>query len=158
MATTNLTTLIQQIVAEAQRLSIAYTNQQHAPVNYACVFTQSADEYEDMVRIANQLGPVVQETAMGPVFHVVPIVTVAGELRLLKIRRPDPKRPERGYADFTVSDYETFKKTYLGKPGFGIIKRVEMEMIELVDPSYNAVAYYAHPTLATVLGINLHDR
>lgn len=29
-----------------------------------------------------------------------------------------------------------------------------MEMIELMDSSYNAIAYFSHPTLATVLKIN----
>ena len=72
---------------------------------------------------------------------------------MLKIRRPDPKRPERGDADFTVSDYQTFKKTQLGKPGFGLIERTNMEMLELVDPDFDVLAYYSHPTLAEVLGI-----
>lgn len=91
---------------------------------------------------------------MGPVFHITPIATAAGDLELLKIRRPDPKREEMGDADFTLSDYESFKKKYLGKPGFSLIKRPDMEMIELMDSSYNAIAYFSHPTLATVLKIN----
>jgi hypothetical protein len=88
---------------------------------------------------------------MGPVFHIAPLSTVAGALRLLKIRRPDSKRPEKGDADFTVTDYGKFKKKHLGRPGFSIIKRPGMEIIELIDPSYNVIAYYSHPTLATVL-------
>jgi len=59
-----------------------------------------------------------------------------------------------GDADFTAGDYESFKKKYLGKPGFRLIKRPDMEMIELMDSSYDAVAYFSHPTLATVLKIN----
>ena len=146
--------LVQEIVAESRRLSAAHTSEHQAPVNYACVFTHSVSEYEEMIKVTRQLGPMVQDTAMGPVFHIPPLSTVAGTLRLLKIRRPDPKRPERGDADFTVADYEKFKKTYLGRPGFGIIKRAEMEMIELIDPSYNVIAYYSHPTLATVLKLD----
>ena len=146
--------LVQEIVAEARRLSVAYTAEEKAPVNYACVFAQGEAEYQELVDLARTLGPIVQETATGPVFHIAPLATVAGNLELLKIRRPDPKRPERGDADFTVADYENFKKTYLGKPGFGIIKRPEMEMIELIGPSYNAIAYFSHPALATILKIN----
>jgi len=72
-------------------------------------------------------------------------------LELLKTRRPDPKREKMGDADFMAVDYEDFKKKYLGKPRFILIKRPDMEMIELIelmDLSYNAIAYFFHPTLA----------
>lgn len=145
---------IQEIIAEAQRLCAAKTHESATPVNYACIFSQSIGEYQESVGLACRLGAVVQDTKMGPVFHITPIATAAGDLELLKIRRPDPKREEMGDADFTLSDYESFKKKYLGKPGFSLIKRPDMEMIELMDSSYNAIAYFSHPTLATVLKIN----
>jgi hypothetical protein len=149
----DLKKLVREIVAEARRLSNAYTSEGNAPVNYACVFAQNEAEFDGLANFARQLGPMVQDTSMGPVFLIAPLQTVAGDLELLKIRRPDAKRLERGDADFTVADYESFKKTYLGKPGFGFIKRPEMEMIELIDPSYNAVAYFSYPTLAAILKI-----
>lgn len=154
MTIDELKKLAQEIVAESRRLSVTYISEQQAPVNYACIFTQSEAEYKEMIKIASQLGSVAQETAMGPVFHIAPLSTVAGTLRLLKIRRPDPNRPQRGDADFTIADFESFKKKYLGKSGFDIIKRPEMEMIELIDPSYDVIAYYSHPTLDSVLKLN----
>ena len=154
MTHSDLKKRVQEIVNEAHHLNAAHTYARDAPVNYACVFAQSDNEYAELVDLARQLGPIVQETAMGPVFHIASLDTMAGPLELLKIRRPDPKRPERGDADFTVADYEIFKKTYLGQPGFGIIRRPEMEMIELIDPAYNVIAYFSHPTLAVVLKIN----
>jgi len=147
--------LVREIIAESQRLSVTHTAEKQAQVNYACVFTQSNAEYEEMLEVANQLGSVVQETEMGPVFQIPPLATVAGFLQLLKIRRPDPKRPERGDADFTVSNYKSFKGRYLNKPHFSIIKRADMEMIELIDPAYNVLAYYSHPPLADVLKLKL---
>jgi hypothetical protein len=153
METADLKRIVREIVIEAQRLAVAYTFEEKAPVNYACVFAYSGKEYEELFHASCRLGSIIQETTMGPVFHIAPILTAAGDLALLKIRRPDPKRQERGDADFTVSDYESFKKKYLGKPGFGIIKRPEMEMIELIDPSYKVIAYFSHPTLAAVLRI-----
>ncbi len=158
MTIANLKKLIQEIVTEAQRLNVAHTSDKKAPVNYACIFAQNETEYEELINLAHQLGPTVQETAMGPVFHITPLSTAAGTLELVKIRRPDPKRPEKGDADFTVANYESFKKTYLGQPGFGVIKRSEMEMIELIDPSYKALAYFSYPTLATVLKIDLGEK
>ncbi len=151
MTTDELKAIAQEIVAEARRLSATHTDQPDAPVNYACIFTQSEAEYEEMVDIARQLGSVADETAMGPVFYISPLLTNAGTLRMLKIRRPDPKRPERGDADFTVDNYKKFKKKHLGRQGFALIKRNDMEMIELIDSSFNVLAYYSNPTLAEVL-------
>jgi|ERR1051326_5281272 hypothetical protein len=154
MNTDELKALTRRIVAEARRLNATHTDKPDAPVNYACIFTQSPTEYEELVSVARQFGPIAEETAMGPVFHIPPISTDAGPLRLLKIRRPDPKRPERGDADFTIADYDTFKKTHLGGPGWGFIQRKNMEMLELIDPSFDVIAYYSHPTLAEVLKLN----
>jgi len=158
MTIDDLKKLIQEIVAEARGLCAAHTSEMNAAVNYACVFAQSEAEYEKLVNLARQMGPMVQNTPMGPVFHIDPLLTAAGNLELLKIRRPDSKRKEKGDADFTVTDYQSFKKTYLGRPGFGIIMRPEMEMIELIDPAYNVLAYFSHPTLANILKINSNGK
>lgn len=151
MTRSELVKLVQDIVIQARRLTATHTDQGHSPVNYACIFTQSQAEYDEMLGLAQQMGTTIETTAMGPVFEITPIQTEAGKLGILKIRRPDPKRPERGDADFTVSDYSTFKKSYLGKPGFGLIERPDMEMIELIDPTFKVLAYYSHPILADVI-------
>jgi hypothetical protein len=151
MTVDQLRELVQTIVSESQRLSVAHTKEANLPVNYACIFAQSKDNFELMVSLTKNFGKVVQETAMGPVFRITPLLTDAGPLRLLKIRRPDPERPERGDADFTVSDYEYFKRTYMGKPGWRLIERQDMEMLELKDPSFSVLAYYSHPTLEIIL-------
>lgn len=151
MQAKELEKIVQGIVAEACRLNAAHTNKTDAPVNYACVFSQSEDEYGEMTAVAHELGKIVKETAMGPVFYIKPIETAAGMLHLLKIRKPDPIRTEKGDADFTVSNYKEFKKEYLGKKGWSLIKRPEFEMLELVDPSFNVLCYYSHPTLYSVL-------
>ena len=153
MTIADLKKIVREIVAQARQLNAAHTSEEDAPVNYACVFAQDEAEYKELIDLASQLGPIAQETAMGPVFHIKPLPTVAGNLELLKIRRPDPKRREKGDADFTVADYQSFKKEYLGKPGFNIIKRPEMEMLELINPSYNTIVYFSHPTLAAILKI-----
>lgn len=153
MTIDDLKRLIQDIVAQARLLSAKYTSEGNAPVNYACIFSQSQAEYKEMVHVAGQMGPVVDDTPTGPVFQIATLFPDAGDLGLLKIRCPDPKRPQRGDADFVVLDYQKFKKTYLGKPGFALIKRQNMEMLELIDPSFDVIAYYSHPTLAEVLGI-----
>jgi len=152
-----LKTLVQQIVSAASRLNTVHTDQPNVPVNYACIFAQSQAEYEELVNAAHHLGSVAQDTATGPVYFISPLSTDAGILRVLKIRRPDPKRLEQGDADFTVVDYDTFKKTHINKPGFSLIQRKDMEMLELIDPSFNVLAYYSHPTVAELLNISIDE-
>ena len=153
MASDKLKKIVQEIVSEAKELNAKHTDEANAPVNYACIFTQSDAEFDELVDAVKKLGKVVKDTAMGPVFHIEPIETEAGMLHLLKIRKPDLKRTEKGDADFTVSNYEEFKKEHLGKEGWGLIERPEFEMLELIDSSFNVLAYYSHPTLTEVLKI-----
>ena len=143
-----------EIIQLALELKNTHTTEQTAPVNYACIFAQTDEEYEELEKETVKLGKVVKETPMGNVYLLAePIQTVAGPLKIVKIRKPDQNRPERGDADFTVSNYSEFKKKYLDQPGFKLITRPEMEMIELMDPKFNALAYFSHPTLAETLGI-----
>ena len=143
----------QDIVAASKCLSETYTQERNIPVNYVCVFAHSDVEYTELIECAKKMGNVAKETATGPVFLISPISTVSGTLRILKIRRPDPKRPERGDADFTLSNYPQFKEKYLEQEGFSVIVRPNMEMMELLNPCYNVLVYYSFPTLAEVLRI-----
>ena len=143
---------VQSLVASACVLSDKHTTERGLPVNYVCIFSHTESEYETLLALMYQMeARVAQETAMGPVFHVAPISTVVCDVNLLKIRRPDPKRPQRGDVDFTLPDYQKFKETHLGKPGFDCTVRPNMEMIELADPVFDVLVYYSHPPLSEVL-------
>jgi hypothetical protein len=140
---------LHHIVEQAKKLKNLHTSEKNAPVNYACIFCQNEQEYEQFYTAASEMGKVIKETPSGELFHIRPIDTVAGKLQLVKIRKPDPTRPERGDADFTVADYETFKKAHLGKDGFKLIgNRPDIiEMIELMDPSFDVRAYFSQVPL-----------
>ena len=148
-----LTTKIQTIVKQAKELKDKHTDQYSAPVNYVCIFCQSEVEFEELSKLAQKIGRVIKQTYSGPLFLIEPIETAAGKVRLLKIRKPDPTRPQQGDADFTVKDYQSFKEKYLKLPNFSLIKRPEFEMIELKDLDFDVLAYFSHPTLEELLGI-----
>lgn len=148
-----LTEITLAIVASAEELYVKHVSGEGIPVNYACIFSHGKVEYDELRSAANLMGTVVWETPTGPVYHIRPIMTVAGHLRLLKIRTPDSDRPQRGDADFTLPDYPAFKRRYLGRSGFACIERPEYEMIELSDSSFDVLAYFSHPTLLDVLGL-----
>jgi hypothetical protein len=134
--------LIQNIVKEAELLKDKYTDQKGIPVNYACIFCQSEEEQIRFLEEAHVLGTIIQETPSGPLFKIS-IDTIAGKLQLLKIRKPDSTRLERGDADFTVSDYYYFKEKYLNEPGFSLIQKENFEMIELYEKGSNVRVYFS---------------
>jgi len=149
----NIQNLIIDIVQKSQSLVERRTEMSDVPVNYACVFAHTDNEYTELNTAAQQIGTVVKQTSTGNVYQIARLQTSAGPLQLLKIRKPDPTRTERGDADFTVPDYAAFKAQYLNQSGFSLIERPEMEMIELVDPAFDVRAYFSHPTLEMQLGI-----
>jgi len=140
-----LKSLIQKIVKDATILKDKYTGQKNITVGYVCVFAQNDSEYEELSTAAEKMGKIVKSTPTGPVFEIPQLPTIAGQLRVLKIRLPDPTRKERGDADFNLTDYDTFKKMNLNKPGFKVIPRDNFEMIELMEPGANVRVYFSNP-------------
>ena len=145
--------LVKKTVKQACELKNKYTDERDAHVNYACIFSQSDSGYKDLLMTAQKIGKVIEKTPTGPLFQINSLDTISGKLNLLKIRLPDSKRPERGDADFTVSDYPKFKKRYLSKKGFKLITRDNFEMIELYIPSFNVRVYFSYPPLDQQFGL-----
>ncbi|HBA36367.1 TPA: hypothetical protein DCZ15_00670 [Candidatus Falkowbacteria bacterium] len=148
----DLKNTVKDIVAKADILKSKIVKEP-VPVNYACIFCQSKEEYTSFLETTKQIGTVVQETKAGPVFQIASLPTIAGNLQLLKIRKPDPTRPERGDADFTLLNYEEFKKEHLSQPGFSLIQKEQLEMIEYMEPDSSIRVYFSNPPLDKQLGI-----
>ncbi len=144
---------IKDIVKQSCELKDKYTHEHNATVNYACIFSQSQEEFESLIEVANKIGEIIRDTSTGPLFNINSFKTISGDLRLLKIRNPDKTRPEQGDADFTVSNYPYFKNEYLSKDGFKLIKRKDFEMIELIDSDFDVRTYFSNPPLNEQLGI-----
>lgn len=153
MDTEDLKIKVKNIVEKATALKNKYIDPKDTPVNYACIFSQNKEEYEELLEVTRKIGNVIKETQTGLLFHIEPLQTVSGVLKLLKIRIPDPTRPERGDADFTVSNFSDFKKKYISNEGFKLIKREDFEMIELMDPKFDVRAYFSNPPLDLQLNI-----
>ncbi len=144
--------LIKNIVKNAESLKDKYTDQKNVPVNYACIFCQSEEEQTNFLKEAHKLGAIIQETPSGPLFKIS-LDTISGKLQLLKIRKPDPTRPERGDADFTISDYPSFKEKYLNQAGFSLIQKENFEMIELYEKDNRVRVYFSFPPLDKQLNL-----
>jgi len=144
--------LVNAIVYKASALKEKLIFAKSAPVNYACIFSQNNTQYNEFVATAAKMGKLIRQTSTGPIFRTPTIKTCCGDLQLLKIRKPDPSRPELGDADFTVKDYSKFKKKYLDKPGFKLIQRENFEMMEFFDGKDDVRVYFSNPPLQQQLG------
>lgn len=136
--------ITQEILMRATALKDIYTKERGATVAWVCIFAQDEEEYQGLLIEAKKLGDIFEETLNGPklLLH-----KPLGTVRILKIRKPDPAKKERGDADFTVSDYQRFKNEYADKQGFAIIPRRGFEMVELKSPSFNVIAYFSDPPI-----------
>jgi len=147
MTKEELQKMIQLIVFQASEMKDKHIAEDDSNVNYAAIFSQSDKEYKDLLEAIKEIGEVILDTKTGPLFKITPLDTVAGDLKLVKIRKPDKSRSERGDADFTVDDYDKFKKEFLDKEGFKFIEREDFEMIELMDFKFNVRVYFSNPPL-----------
>ena len=146
--------LVNDIVKKSNDLKNKYTDEISAKVNYACIFCKNDEEFNNYTEmLKNDNNDIIEDTYSGPLFRLKDIETVAGLLKLLKIRRYDDKHLELGDADFTVSDYEEFKNKYIDKSNFKLISGEGYEMIELMEEKNEVRAYFSNPPLDEELGI-----
>jgi hypothetical protein len=137
--------IVQEILKRAAALKDKYTKEAGATAAWVCIFSQSDDEYQELLTEAEKLGHIIEETPNGPKFLLN--MPIAGTVKILKIRKKDFERPERGDADFTVSDYEAFKKECENKDNFKLIPRNGFEMIELTEPGAAVRVYFSNPPI-----------
>lgn len=150
--------LIQKIVEKSNKLKNKYTDELDTPVNYCCIFTQNDKEFEELVLLANQIWDILEETKTWPLFRLnEEIETVAWKLKLLKIRKYDDEHRDLWDADFTINDFKNFKEKYLWKQWFSLIKRPELEMVELMEKWYEVRVYFSFPTLLRKYWISVFD-
>ncbi|MBI3955952.1 hypothetical protein HY339_01705 [Candidatus Gottesmanbacteria bacterium] len=150
-----LITTIRYIVDRTTELKNKITNTSTAPVEFACVFCQGEEEYQEFTHAIETVGKIVEETPSGYTYLLNDsIPTQAGPLRLIEIRKPDNERTERGDADFNT-DYKTFKKRYQRNPGFEFVKRETFEMLRLSRPNFDVMACFSNIPKSKILGIKL---
>lgn len=150
-----LINIINYISNLSTELKNKHTDEYDAPIEFVCIFCQNDKEFEVYTKSIEKIGKIVERTQSGFSYQLdKPIRTIAGPLRLVKIRKPDPNRPERGDADFNT-DYQNFKKHHEGDPKFEFIKREKFEMLRLSHPEFDVMACFSNIPKSKVLGIKL---
>jgi len=146
--------ITQYIIERCADLKSKYVNED-IQIDYICIFSQSQDEYNELLKQASSLGEIIDNTSTGQVFKFNSYPpTILGKPKILKIRIPDQStKPERGDVDFTTN-YAGFKSKYLDNKRFKLIKREKFEMIELRDEKFDVLVYFSSIPPSKILGIN----
>ncbi|MFA5022297.1 MAG: hypothetical protein WC508_04430 [Patescibacteria group bacterium] len=137
MTQQDLEKIVNYIVDQALQAIRGNTDEKDLPVDYMGIFSKDDAEFADLERLISTLGKPGDKTATqsGSTFLLnKPIHTSAGPLKVLKARKPDPTRPQRGAPDFRVSDYAAFKEKYFlsgHNSNFSLMIRKQYEMLEL---------------------------
>jgi hypothetical protein len=135
--------LLLSIVTRCVQLKNKYAKEKDLKADWICVFAQSEAEYSGLLKHAGSWGHIVNDLPSGPVFRFdKTLQTKAGIPNVLKIRKPDPTKPELGDVDFTT-DYNNFKKKYFIDKRFGLIVRDKFEMLELKDKEFDVICYFS---------------
>ena len=100
----DLIPIVNYLVDKTAQMKNEFTDAVDVPIEFACIFCKSDKEYKHLTAEIQKLGKVVQDTPTGFTYLLnKPLETRAGTLRLVKIRKPDPQRKERGDTDFNTN-------------------------------------------------------
>lgn len=151
----NLIKTVTYIVDRSAELKNKFTNEISAPVEFACIFCQNEKEYKRFASLIEKLGKIAEKTQSGFTYLLNNhIKTASGNLRLVKIRKPDFNHPERGDADFNTN-YIRFKEKYQNNSKFELVKRETFEMLRLSDPNFDVMVCFSNIPKGKDLGIKL---
>ena len=132
---------VKYIAAETSKMSQKIVGKTF-PIKSLTVFTHSQSEFKLLSEILVSIGKSYNYNNGPRVELYEPIEIEGNRITYLRVRKPDPERPQVGCNDFET-DYEAFKSEYLLKypDSLSLIKRPEYEMIELRDKEFNVLAY-----------------
>lgn len=111
------------------------TDEKEVAIDYVAIFSKDKVEFKNLEIIAESIGREVDKNTAktGRTFLLnEPLKTPAGILRLVKVRKPDSTRPQRGAPDFKIKNYQHFRDKYLQSSGnFTLMTRKDYEMVEI---------------------------
>lgn len=124
--------LIDQAILSLKNTSLA----DKIPVDFVNVFSKTDQEFEMLLELTESIGKKIESdaTVTGTTFLLNKVLeTSSGPLSLVRIRKPDPTRPQRGAVDFRISNYEAFKKECLSKNSgnYTLLIRTGFELVEI---------------------------
>jgi len=144
MMDNELLNLLTQILTEVVEMVKSHVDKKDLTgrVDYVSIYAHSKSKYDTISTKLLTLGTVGIVNNTGNYYELIePLLINNQTIRFCRVRKPDSDHLQRGYADFEVVNYDSFKAKYLPKQYFSLLTKDE-EMIELHDPQYNVRAYF----------------
>lgn len=145
MLSNELFTIFNQIINESHEMVTAFVDKEDltGKFDYASIYAQSKDEFGWVDEELRANGTTTDVWGKGHYYLLnEPIETSFGVVRKCTVWQFDPETKERGYLDFEVSNYKSFKGKYISKPNFELISLPHVELVELKAPNYTVRAYF----------------
>ncbi len=132
---------VRYVAAETTKLALKTVGRTF-PIRSLTIFSHGETEYSFLTGLLADMGD-SDSFNNGPRIELSEPIEAGGHrITHLRIRRPDPERPQAGCSDFET-DYGIFKREYLLRhpDNLILIKRPEYEMIEFRDKDFDVFAY-----------------
>ncbi len=128
--------ILAYIVKQGLTTITSSTSETQPKVDFVNIFSRDDTEFSELLTCLKDIAqPTTTHTeGTGITFRFSdPISTSAGLLQWVRLRKADPRRPQRGGLDFKVENYEAFKKECFAKNSgdYGLIMRTGFELVEI---------------------------
>lgn len=133
--------VITYIARQASRLVLEILGSK-LPIDTITIFSQSHEEFEFVASHLRSKGA-VSSFSHGATLYVEVTETIEDNaIKLLGVRQPDDSRPELGYADYPVADYDSLKALHADNPNVQEIRSgAGMPLLELRSPDFDVRGY-----------------
>lgn len=128
--------ILAYIIKQGLTTITSSTSETQPKVDFVNIFSRDEAEFDELLTCLKDIAePTTTHTeGTGITFHFSdPLSTNAGPLQWVRLRKPDPRRPQRGGLDFMVENYEAFKTECFSKNSgdYGLIIRTGFELVEI---------------------------
>lgn len=128
--------ILAYIIKQGLSTITSCTSETQPRVDFVNIFSHDDGEFDELLTCLKDLAePTTTHTeGTGITFYFPdPLSTTAGPLQWVRLRKPDPRRPQRGGLDFKVENYDAFKKECFSKNSgdYGLIIRTGFELVEI---------------------------
>jgi len=115
---------------------------QDLAIDTLCFFTHSPEEYAFLEQAVRARGP-KSRLSHGPTLYTdVDFAVHDQRIRIFGVRQPDPTRPQVGYGDYPVPDYERFLALVSDNPHMHEITSGRgKSLIELRHPDFDVLGF-----------------
>jgi len=112
------------------------------PIDTLCIFAQSEEEHDFVLGAIKALGPISRFTHESTTYVDVNMEVGGQVIKFLGVRKPDPTRPQVGYADYPIPDYQALLANIADYPDAEqIMSGRGQSLVELRHPDFDILEY-----------------